>query len=31
MGDHPSLLEWNALVVAGFVALLWALRKARKK
>lgn len=29
--DHPSLLEWNVLVAAGFVGLVWALRKLKAK
>lgn len=31
MGEHPSLLEWNAIVAAVFVGLLWVLRRGRAK
>jgi NADH:ubiquinone oxidoreductase subunit H len=27
--EHPSLLEWNAIVAAAFVAIVWALRRRR--
>ncbi len=29
--DHPSLLEWNVLVGAGFVGLMWALAKLKRR